>query len=233
MFTLYALESQQRVERARFENGQLAARAARLLTIISGNKYQPRKITDSNWQEREKARFESGEYTPVLDRINSYLPAEHFAHVAKKRPDAIAYTMSDDKGRSDIQSVLSVKAYLDKYFPWAEIYAEDDKDYHLQRLTEMQIKDAFVKLSPIHFIEPGDDEATADKWEEVYRNFDSSAAGVNCSCMRHDVEEYRTEGVHPVRAYAAGDLGLAYMVNPEGETVSRSIIWPEIGRAHV
>ena len=93
MFTLYALESQQRVERARFENGQLAARAARLLTLISGNKYQPRKITDSNWQEREKARFESGEYTPVLDRINSYLPAEHFAHVAKKRPDAIAYTM--------------------------------------------------------------------------------------------------------------------------------------------
>lgn len=229
MFTLIALQSGEIVSRAQFVTGDKAARAARLLSNKTGRRYQVRKAPEEStvdWRERERGRFESGEYIPLASVLAHFAPIDHFAHVAKKAPSKIAYTQNEIKGRADKQSLLSIRSYIDLIAP--ERIDEDMRVY----LEGRQRDWAQEQSKELLFAGPGTDKATADLIEAVYVNYDSEAHAVRNSCMRHTAVNYssRVGGnrVHPVRAYAGGDLAIAYTVNEEGKTTARALVWPNL-----
>jgi hypothetical protein len=225
MFILLNLESAEIVSRAQFVDGKKAARAARLLSSKTGRKYQPRKAPDCvAWEARERARFASGEYIGLHHELEAIAPDSHFAHVAKKSHDLIAYTKDAVKGAQDKQSLLSVAAYIELVAP--SDWTAGDKAVVARR----HIDYAASLASPLKFAGPGTDKATADLIEEVYTKYASNCSAVAASCMRHDASRFsgRVDGkrVHPVRAYAGGDLAIAYLTNSEGETTARALVWP-------
>lgn len=227
MFTLYNLETAEIVSRANFADGRAASRAARLLSVKTGRRYQPRRAPDANidWQARERGRFETGEYMALCERLTQFAPEEHFAHIAKKRPELIAYTKDAQKGASDKQSLISVRAYIDLIAP--EYFSDASKD----ALAREQLSYARGIASPLQFAGPGNDDATADAIERVYTRYAREIDALNISCMRKPANHYDGqidgESIHPVRAYAGGDLAIAYIVNDDGLTVARALCWPE------
>jgi hypothetical protein len=67
---------------------------------------------------------------------------------------------------------------------------------------------------------------TADDMVRVY------TAGPS-SCMSYGASNFK--GVHPVKAYAGGDLAVAYFADPTGKPTARALVWPEkklYGRAY-
>ena len=62
----------------------------------------------------------------------------------------------------------------------------------------------------------------ADTIEKVYSKMNGPS-----SCMAHPYTAYDTKlPQHPVRMYAAGDLGVAYMTQG-GRVTARAVVWPE------
>lgn len=225
MFTLFSLENQSFLApRAIFADGRAASRAARLLSTKTGRKYQPRPLPQENaidWRAREWERFESGEYIHCCDAIRAIAPEDHFAHIAKKRPELVAYTKDATKGAQDIQSLLSIKAYVELIAP--DFYSESAKE----QVINEQKAHAIAVAAPVKFAGPCESEENADLIEEIYTNYDGSIRALDASCMRHDASDFQSDGIHPVRAYASPDVAIAYMQNENGETIARALVWPE------
>jgi len=228
MFTLINLESQETLEsRITFEDGKRASRAARLLTLKVGRRFQVRKIelkteTESNWQDREKSRFDFGEYKPLQKRLQALsfdnFPL-HFAHIAKKKPSLIAYTKDDLKAAADKQSLISIQGYVKLLIDAGAI-----QETEAQEIISAQFAHASALESELKFAYSEDDI------EAVYTNYDENARSVGVSCMRYYEEHWaRVEGnyYHPVRVYGAGDLAVAYLTNDDGQTIARALCWPE------
>lgn len=254
IFKLINLETQELVDKTDYADGAKAAKVAQRLTARTGRKYQVRKIDpnegDPNWRERERARFDSGEYIPLIDFLHNIQPDDTFGHVAKKDPGLIAYTKDEYKGRTDKQSLISVEGFLDMCMArMCERLEQDRKDAGFktvedylncmwgmdwkQRWINAQIRHATEKTSPVLFIgpvsNPDDEEEVnriAQQIEERYLSFDSNIHALAASCMRNEAEYYSTGGVHPVAAYASPDLALAYMVDRHNRTIARAICWP-------
>lgn len=229
MFTLIALQSGEIVSRAQFVTGDKAARAARLLSSKTGRRYQVRKAPEESaldWRERERGRFERGEYIPLLSVLAGFAPKDHFAHVAKKAPSKIAYTQNELKGRADKQSLLSIRSYIDLISP---DHIDEDMRVYLERRQRDWAQEQSKELL---FAGPGTDKATADLMESVYTNYSQEEHGVSNSCMRYTANNFSSivdgRRTHPVRAYAGGDLAIAYTVNEEGKTTARALVWPNI-----
>ena len=226
MFKLYNLESSQLLERAQFVDGKKASRAARLLSIKTGQKYQPRKVNqqdDSAWHNREQARFDSGEYIPLHEytakAVSTYEEKNNiklFAHISKKNPSLIAYTKDSIKGAQDKQSLLSIPAFI-------ELIAKDEDSVVKTFLTNIQNEHSNALA--------GDDfklATTEDEIERVYTNYVESG-GLGVSCMRyasHNFPRVNSRHYHPTRVYAAGDLAIAYQANNDGKTTARALCWP-------
>ena len=230
-FTLINLESAVLLsERIKLDDGKKAARAARLLSIKTKQRFQPRKIEsaldDSTWHEREIQRFNNREYIPLVEQLNheaGIYELQHnvrlFAHVSKKNPELIAYTKDAIKGAQDKQSLLSIEAFINL----VSNKDNDTKEY-IKRLQLNWARDntpAQFKIA-----------TTADEIEHVYTNYDKESRHVSGSCMRYSHDEIRWPKVdskpfHPVRAYAGGDLAIAYMTNSEGKTIARALCCPD------
>ncbi|NDB70577.1 MAG: hypothetical protein EB015_21735, partial [Methylocystaceae bacterium] len=151
---------------------------------------------------------------------------DHFAHVAKKAPSKIAYTQNELKGRADKQSLLSIRSYIDLISP--DHLDEETRVYFEKR----QLIWAQEQSKELLFAGPGTDKATADLMESVYTNYSQEEHGVSNSCMRYTANNFGSivdgRRTHPVRAYAGGDLAIAYTVNEEGKTTARALVWPNI-----
>lgn len=259
-FTLLNLQSNETVERT-YDDGKRASKIAMRLTRMTGRKYQVRKIDESEgdpeWRAREQSRFESGEYIKLIDRIKEISPDDHFAHIAKKSPELVAYTKDELRGRTDKQSLIHVRAYIDlclqhpeiqtKMARWARIagYANADEycaNYYSaasrEEMAQKQMDYAFSFCNPIKFAGPLPENFTdedvrriGDEIERVYTVYDESVNALSASCMRSSAREYagRVDGerVHPTRAYVSPDLAIAYMTNRSGQTVARALCWPE------
>ena len=230
MFTLINIESATLLsERIKLDDGRKAARAARLLSIKTKQRFQPRKIEstdDSAWHKREEQRFLSGEYIPLVEQLNheaGIYELQHnvrlFAHISKKNPELIAYTKDSIKGAQDKQSLISIKSFIDL------ISNKDNNTKDYLRLLQLNwARDntpAQFKIA-----------TTADEIEQVYTNYDKESRHVSTSCMRYSHDETRWPKVdyqpcHPVRAYAGGDLAVAYMTNSEGKTIARALCCPD------
>ena len=231
MFTLINIETAVLLsERITLDDGRKAARAARLLSIKTKQRFQPRKIesatVDTAWHDREIQRFETGEYIPLVNELiiaanifETKTNSKLFAHISKKNPSLIAYTKDAIKGAQDKQSLLSIEAFVKMV-----CVADDETQAYLTLLQTNHAKahaPAQFKLA-----------TTPDEIEKVYTNYAPDMRHVSGSCMRYDHESVRWPKVdgkpfHPVRAYGAEDLAIAYMTNSEGKTTGRALCWPE------
>lgn len=214
MFNILNLESKQLVEdesgTLSFETGPEAAAHAKSLTDSLGIKHQPRKAGNcADWKAREQARIDSGEYQ-VPQCLKSYLVPDHFAHVSKDKPEMLSYTKDDSKGRADLQTRITVRAYLTTFCGMDE-GCEAVSCLCAEYASEVMPQELYFATTPAEI-------------ESVYTNYDESCEQVAGSCMRGDSWE---SGIHPVRIYGAGDLAIAYLANAEGETTDRALVWPE------
>src|SRR5208283_5092633 len=223
-FTLLNLETKEplanpRGETRTYKNGKAAARAAAFVSAKTGVKVQPRKLAkaDDSWKDRESARM-GAEYAlaPYSLRIAAIDAGHgnHFVHLSAKQPGRLAYTQSPEKGMADIQSIMSLDAYLAKYLP------------DLDSGTIMEIREDFARLTAP---EAQFKLATTPKdIEQVYTNFAENCEQVSSSCMRYQRRSFGASlPVHPVQVYGAGDLAIAYLTNSEGETTHRALCWPD------
>lgn len=163
---------------------------------------EPVDYTYGSWSYRKlpAEEWRRGEQF-LRDRIDVTLPYNFPVH-----PDHFAYpdpknllmlSYRDDRGRR-----VSTKPgrYLKKFFP--------DLD-HQRLATKWAAEFAPVE---VQFAK------TPDEIEEVYLEGPSS-------CMAHSAGHYYGP-CHPVRAYGAGDLAIAYIVRDDNIT-GRALVWPE------
>jgi hypothetical protein len=175
----------------------------------SGVKLQPRRIADDgSWQERERGRLASGEYTAVPWATLSWFAraetALHFAHVSTVDGAKIAYTEDAVKGQAYRQTRIKPGKYL------ARFYADVLSTEEIARLSaefSKTYEDNVLRFA-----------TTADDWERVYVDGPSS-------CMSKSASSYDSP-CHPVRVYAGPDLQLAYLER-NGDVTARAIVWPE------
>lgn len=232
MFTLFNIESATLLsERITMDDGRKAARAARLLSIKTKQRFQPRKIesavVDTSWHDREIQRFNTGEYLPLCDelaRASQIYETAHniklFAHISKKNPSLIAYTKDAIKGAQDKQSLLSIEAFV-------KMVCNNNSADIQALIIDLQTRHAKATTP-----QPFKLATTPDDIERVYTNYAPDACHVSGSCMRHNHDETHWPRVdskrfHPVRVYGAGDLAIAYMTNGAGETTGRALCWPD------
>lgn len=205
-----------------FDTGNAAANAAKGLNdyyksrnwqkrvrVIRYSAYTDDNIGDDSWKDRERARFESGEYKPVpwggaLWYMQSKYFDEHFAHISVDNPGKIAFTESPEKGREDRQLRIRAGRYLTQYF--GSILPVDT------------IRDLATQVS----LETGEFElklaVTPEEIEYVYLNGPHS-------CMAYQTNRFKSDE-HPASVYGAGDLAVAYL--QDGDSVPcRVVCWPD------
>lgn len=226
-----------------FASANEAAVMANVLTQM-GRKFQPRpvKMEGDAWKTREVERLFSGEYEPLpwdglrpqdflgLNRFRHewtismrVKEAEfHYPHMSGKVKGNIAFTENADRGAHDVQTTMKPGKYLKKFYP--SIGEENIRRY---------ANEIIAKYGTCVFALA----QTPDEIVQVYLNGPTS-------CMTLSAGSYSTNGVHPVRAYGAGDLAVAYlMVQPNkgqdeendepatdfiGPICSRALVWPEM-----
>jgi hypothetical protein len=161
---------------------------------------------DDSWKARELGRFLDGTYKGLPWDFEPWsavlMGLDHYAHVALDDPSKIAYTPNSEFGQADRQQRRRPGRYL-------ELIGCPDVQLWAARYAA-----ANEKLE-VKFAE------TADEIERVYLNGPSS-------CMSHNASDYESN-CHPVRAYAAGDLSVAYLENPDnpGRITARAVCWRE------
>ena len=193
-------------------NGEPAAEAARILTETTGKKHQVRPVVDQTWIQREQARFDTGHYERLPWTL-FYLWKEGidgdklFAHVSKTSPGKVAFTESPEKGAADRQTVISPGKFLERYTTLGA-----DKIKSLANEFTARYADSVLKFA-----------TTADEIESVYVNGPSS-------CLAYKACHFETDGTHPARVYAAGDLAVAYTIPIDAEECNkiseRCLCWP-------
>lgn len=174
-----------------------------------------------SWQEREAARFDSGEYKLVpwrdetfwRDAIGVGGAAEfHFTHVSRADSSLVAFTPDAAKGEADRQVRVKPGRYLARFFP--ELHANVIKHWSGRYAAENE--------TPVVLF-----ASTPDEIEASYTSGPVNASGYYspASCMSGKVSAY-SSAIHPTRVYGAGDLSVAYLRDGESVT-ARSIVWPE------
>lgn len=169
-------------------------------------------VGDPNWRDREDARFQAGKYMqPPWESESWYKIGEekepmcyHWLHISVNDVTKVAFTENEKKGMFDRQTAMLPGRYLQKFYG--------------NVLTPAQIAEWSAKFGA-YFAEPTLQFATtSDDIERVYVNGPRS-------CMSGGKHDY-LENIHPVRAYGAGDLAVAY-IERTGKITARTVCWPE------
>jgi hypothetical protein len=188
-------------EHARAENERLRSAA------IDDRVRVVRIATDDSdaWKIREQARFNNGTYKRLPWACESWVIADHFAHVSEKDSTKLAYTVDAAHGQADRQTITRVGRYLEQHY--SDVLSQDEIRAWCARFDLENGKPALCLASD------------PDEIENVYTNGPSS-------CMAHKADYY-TSPCHPVRVYGSGDFAVAYMRNSEGGISARAIVAPE------
>jgi hypothetical protein len=134
-----------------------------------------------------------------------------FCHVNVQDPRYVWYFENAVKGEKDIATQTTPGKFLKKYF--GDVLTEN----HIKTVVDRH-RAAFLAGAKLRYAK------TPDEMEEVYT---MQASFQSCMQRKGSTFSY-CEGVHPVRAYGAGDLELAYI--SEGERLlARCLIWREKG----
>lgn len=187
-----------------FPDGQTAASIiATLSARYPDKKFQPRPIKDvtTDWRVREQKRFDDGLYQPL--GIDLTPIKDHFAFKSLKVPTNVGYTAQQQDGVIDKQTSIHIRVYLTRFYPTLSV-EEKRKiiwDYCGENITD-----------GLHFA------TTPDAIQEVY----TKGPG---SCMSGNDFGF-DEGMHPSRAYGAGDLAVAHFKDENGRITGRAVCWP-------
>lgn len=164
------------------------------------------------WQARERSRFGEGTYIEVPWSSQVWaLPLHHahYPHLSSKCPGKIAFTQSEAHGIADRQTVMRPGKYLLQFYgDWVNQSLVDKYCAEIDALTK-------------HLATPLQFATTKEDIIRVYQTGPSS-----CMSKNADDREYRTNGVHPVSVYAAGDLAIAYFTDEQKAIKARCITWP-------
>jgi len=163
------------------------------------------------WKERERGRFESGEYARVPwaeSEIGTDWMHEcrfHFVHLSKDKLGLVAYTPDDEYGVQDRQVRLKPGAYLSRFASGLQPSEIDD---YCARVKSFSWTFQIAR--------------TTDEIVKVYRNGPSS-----CMDKRHEQRgNFNTGGIHPCSVYGESDLAVAYLGTLDDVT-ARCVIWPD------
>lgn len=175
-------------------------------------RFLPLPIEKDGWRVREQGRFRNKTYlsVPWADdhsryavHYRYYVAPEHYVHLSVSHPDLVAYTPDEEYGVQDRQIRLTPARYLQRFIP--ELPAERVQKY----VATVQALSKTLQVS-----------TDPDIIEQIYRNGPSS-----CMDGQHSFPD--TKGTHPSRVYGEpGDLGVAYIGNPETGVSARAVIWP-------
>lgn len=174
-----------------------AAAIAARLSRLKGVRYQPRPVKVGGYEDRERARFANGEYSPVVWVKEKWWREidGHFAHVAVKNPTMIAFTPDPAKGAADRQTSIAPGKYLQMFFG-DKMTPQEIKMYALQHAAKYDCHD--IKFA-----------TTAEEIQEVYKTkvgscFDGTKANL----------------------YGSGDFAVAYLME-DGKVKARTVCAPE------
>lgn len=195
----------------KFDTGEEAAKAAKAMSDERGVKVQPRRVTDGNWREREQTKMDNGTYRKLPWHDEPWwkelapIHREHFPHVSQNNPALIAFTASEQEGSADLQASIRPGRYLERFFT-----------KELNKFLIRDLASVYAKTYETNELQFADDPESV---EEVYTVGPSS-------CMSKDSSAYRAGAPHPVRAYAGGDLRVAYL-RRQGRVVARSVVYDD------
>lgn len=151
-----------------------------------------------------------------------------YVHVSVDDPTMIAFYPSKDHGEAGRKPVkMKPGKYLAKYFAANDktgVIADGKYKGQIGIFTKKQV--AYFAEWFANGEEPGPDDieptvqfaTTADEIAEVY-----SSGPESCMDARH----FSNPDHMPVRAYAAGDLAVAFMRNTSGQVIARALCWPD------
>ncbi|MCB1466579.1 MAG: hypothetical protein KDK08_05405 [Rhizobiaceae bacterium] len=188
-----------------FETGILATTRAKQLMALSSYKIQPRRIAQANddWRARHAAALPPGAQ-PLPKGWDLKPIADHFAHRAARNPCLIGFFRN--KAEAIINKVTEVTPgrYIEANYP--------------------NLGDA-EKRRLIALVDPSGEVHFGFSREDFRRIYEEGPD----SCMSCETDHWREVcmGVHPVEAYAGGDLAIAWLVNDRGRISARAITWPE------
>ena len=122
---------------------QEAAALAAHLSKVHNVKFQPRPVNSKNdWRDRERKRFESGEYKPVAWANEPWWKEikDHFTHIAVKDPAKVAFTPDAEKGEADKQISIAPGKYLKTFF--GDVLTSDQiRDHAMQHSAKFEQKE--------------------------------------------------------------------------------------------
>ena len=159
-----------------------------------------------NWTERERERFDRGEYVPApFYTLNT--TSLHFVHLSRKHPGQIAFTKTTEHGVQDRQTIMRPGRYLEEFFKY-EDGTPAYQDFWPTWIAQCSASAVTYAIA-----------TTADDIETVYRYGPRS-------CMSDEGGGPFRGQPHPTRVYGESDLSLAYM-GPKEHATARALIWPE------
>lgn len=184
-----------------YNDAKKAAAVATRLTRLRGVKFQPRPVNHANdWHERERRRFATGEYQPVLWTGEKWWKEidGHFAHISVKDKTRIAFTPDAEKGAADRQTAILPGKYLQQFFGDV-LNAEQIREFAMQHSTKFEQNE--LKLA-----------RTVEEIEHVYK------VGPTSSCFAKTTK---------ANLYASGDFAVAYIEDANGKITARAVCAPE------
>ncbi len=182
--------------------------------------HHAQEISESDieaFTRREVRRFRDGTYksvpvlgyTDVQEALEYYAEIcdrpklNHFTHLSLKNMPHIAYTDNERNGVNDRQKSLKIGRYLTRFCRY--------------KLSEKRILELVDEHNAMFDERESGIAITSDEIVDVY------LTGPN-SCMSHSVAHYRTDDVHPVSTYGAGDVGVFYLKNKVGDVSGRALV---------
>lgn len=182
--------------------------------------WQHSKWTNKNKSTRRASRlFKSDENVQGYQSyVKNVFYGTHFSRVSETQPGKIAIIESPEKGMQNLYTIMTPGRYLKKYFD--DVFSSEEIEYLANSFEELYGDNDWS-------IQWADDP---DEWEMVY----SMEASFE-SCMQYESCHWE-HGIHPCRAYGAGDLRLAYLTDNDGDRLlARAIVWPDknkVGRVY-
>lgn len=188
------------------------------------------KEVTKQWRTRESERFANGDYERVPWSGQSWFNNHpqygdlHYPHISVESDAClVAFTSDEDKGENDRQTTMKPRRYLQKFFKEylmgdAYGYGEQDANSIIEDFaTRFEV--AVAKPTPFFAF---------DRYH-IRLIFELSHHTVARSCMTHGVDSYSTGSIHPTEVYGAGDIAVAYLIDPSDKehkkVIARALVY--------
>lgn len=183
----------------------------------------------SEWQQRERYRFENGAYADLPWKLEDWWQTSavqftHYAHVSASDPSKLAYTIDYGKGISDLQQKMKPGKYLRKYFGEGREYFDvalmEWKRSRIKLpaiLSEVEISQWSSRYAALHESNPIQFAITAEDIKTVYTTGPRS-------CMANKQQSIDGVNREVVESYSYGDVAVAWLKKPDGGIRARSVV---------